>query len=311
MRGSGRDDGALSVLGVLGTFVLDRIVGLPGRPGPTEDLGGLAYALSAVAACLPTGWRALPVARVGTDAADVVRTWLDDTGLDVSGMVEVSEPNNRVELRYHDRAHRTERLSGGVGPWPWEELAPHVARCDALLVNFISGREMSLETARRLRGRFEGMIHADLHSLLLGIAEDGTRVPRPLGDWRAWVGCFDSVQVNEAELDLLCGAMEVGGVGRAILDAGPWLLATTLGERGAVCWWAGDEGVEKSEIPAEPIAEGDPTGCGDVWGAAMFCNLLAGVSVERAAATANRLAGIALGQSGVAGLVERLGAPDR
>lgn len=338
-------------LGVVGTFVLDRIVGLPGRPEPTEELGGIAYGVAAVLAALPTGWRVLPIVRIGTGAGEVVEGWLTrcassphalagpTSALDLSAIVEVPVANNRVELRYHDAARRTERLSGGVGAWPWEKLSSCTALCDALLVNFVSGHELSLDTAQRLRASFPGPIYADLHSLFLDTAGDGTRVPRPLPQWPEWVGCFDAVQMNEAEFDLLRGAIDMERAVRGVVEAGPSLVARTIGERGAECWstadaldrlgsvGAGRAGrvshgrlgpapgsrewverdvrVEKLEIPAEAVVDRDPTGCGDVWGATMFCNLLAGASVERAGVAANRLAAVAGAFSGVEGLVER------
>ena len=55
-----------------------------------------------------------------------------------------------------------------------------IAGLDALLVNFISGFEMSLGTAQLLRRGFGGPIYADLHSLFLGMQADGLRVPQPL-----------------------------------------------------------------------------------------------------------------------------------
>lgn len=332
------------VLGVVGTFVLDRIVGLSGREKTREELGGIAYALSAVSAALPAGWRARPVARVGEDASERVRRWLqgldartgrlvgedgrvdagDDGLLDggLDGIVDVPEPNNRVELRYHDDTRRTEHLTGGVGGWRWEALATVLDGCDALLINFISGHELGLEGLRRLRDTFTGPVYADLHSLFLDTAEDGTRVPRRLPGWRDWVACFDAVQMNADELDLLRGATDVDATVTEALRLGPALFVCTRGGDGAVCWWSpdaesrfagggrarrpGDGSVARREIPAVQVADPDPTGCGDVWGAAMVCRLLAGEPVTVAARAATRLAGAAAGWSGVEGLPTRL-----
>ena len=51
---------------------------------------------------------------------------------------------------------------------------------------------------------------------------------------------------------------------------------------------------------------GDPTGCGDIWGAVMCGRLLAGMDVVHAAEVANRVAAASLDHHGVDGLVERL-----
>ena len=74
---------------------------------------------------------------------------------------------------------------------------------DALYLNFISGFELTLEQATFLRHGFPGPIYADLHSLLLGVGQDGFRTPQPLQEPVSWYGCFDAVQVNEEEMALL------------------------------------------------------------------------------------------------------------
>ena len=146
----------------------------------------------------------------------------------------VPEPNNRVELHYQDDARRTEQLVGGVPPWQWPELAPLIRDCDALYVNFISGYEMELDTARR---RCATLCRSGLRGsalALLGMAAGGLRVPRELPSWGTWLRCFDAVQVNEEEFGLLGQAW--GDPWRFAAEVvGPELklIAVTLGERGA------------------------------------------------------------------------------
>ena len=57
-------------------------------------------------------------------------------------------------------------------------------------------------------------------------------------------------------------------------------------------------------LTAPPIV-GDPTGCGDVWGATMFARLLHGDDIEAAMRAANELAGLNVQHRGARGLVER------
>lgn len=294
------------VLGVVGTFVLDRIVGLPGRPGPVESLGGIAYTLSAVASVLPAGWSCRPIARVGSDAFTAVARWLDEIPLETDGLVEVPRLNNRVELRYRDDARRTEHLTGGVGGWSGDDLVTAARGCDALLINFISGHELDLSGAETMRDGFPGPVYADLHSLFLGMDAGGRRVPRPLPEWERWVSCFDSVQFNEDEMALLGRSTDPTEKADRILRLGAGLVACTLGAAGATCWTRDDGRTLAYEIPTSPVAHADPTGCGDVWAGVMCARLLAGDSVPHAGAMANRLAALAAGQSGVDGLARHL-----
>jgi sugar/nucleoside kinase (ribokinase family) len=313
---------------VVGTLVWDRIHRPGVRDVPVEEWGGIAYALSALSATLPEGWEVVPIVKIGRDLSESAFRFLRQLPRHdcESGVRVVPDPNNRVELRYRDAERRTEQLSGGVPPWEWPELGPLVRDCDALYVNFISGFEMTLDTASALRDGYRGPLYADLHSLFMGIAAGGLRVPRELPSWSAWLRCFDAVQVNEQELDLLGSAW--GDPWRfAAAAVGPdlKLIAVTLGARGAAYiagpafhpdpggWPAtrhrmGTPGPSRSAfVPStEPEDGGDPTGCGDVWGATFFARLLGGDPLEAAMSEANRLAGRNVRHRGASGLYRHL-----
>lgn len=313
---------------MVGTLVWDTIHQRDGRAVPLQEWGGVAYALSALAAALPEDWEVVPILKVGRDLSESALRYLRELPhMELeTGVRIVPEANNRVELRYLDRERRTERLSGGVPPWAWTELSPVARTCDALYVNFISGYEMDLDAARALRVGYTGPTYADLHSLFLGIAGQGLRVPQELPSWGAWLRCFDAVQMNEAEFDLL---------GRAWGD--PWalaahvvgpelkLIAVTLGDRGAAYvvgpgfesdpmgWPArrhtlGAHGAAESRRHSVPSGGlvGDPTGCGDVWGATFFARLLAGDPLDMAMSRANELAARNVAHRGAHGLHHHL-----
>ncbi len=322
----------MPTLGVLGTMVWDRIFARDGRKEPIEEWGGIAYALAATVAAAPPGWTVRPIVRIGRDLEARARQFLHALpGLDLSGLRVVPEPNNRVELRYQDQERRCERLTGGVSPWSWPELEPVVSDLDALYINFISGFELDLDAATRLRLAFDGPIYADLHSILLGIDATGLRTPRPLAAWREWLRCFDVAQVNEDELTLLADAW--GDPWRFAADVvGEELrvLFVTLGSRGAAyVAWGGEAAVEAlrrsrraaivtrplvrpAAVTSEHIApaggsrDGDPTGCGDVWGATCFLGLLGGASLRAAIESANRAAARNVEHRGATGLHHHL-----
>jgi sugar/nucleoside kinase (ribokinase family) len=319
-------------LGVLGTMVWDRIHARDGRAGPVEEWGGISYALAAAAAAAPSGTTIVPVVRAGSDLAEqAFRFFRGLPQLDTeTGVRVVDEPNNRVELRYFDRERRAERLTGGVGPWSWPELEPIVSGLDALYINFISGFELELPTALALRANFPGPIYADLHSLMLGVGPGGLREPRPLAAWREWLRCFDAVQVNEDELAMLAHAWGDPWLFAAeAVGHEPRLLLVTLGERGAAyiaapgldedprTWRrsavlppirAAAPGPARTERvpPALEPRDGDPTGCGDVWGASFFCALLDRHGLDGAMRRANAAAARNVEHRGATGLHHHL-----
>jgi sugar/nucleoside kinase (ribokinase family) len=201
-----------------------------------------------------------------------------------------------------------------------------VRDCDALYVNFISGYEMELDTARALRDAYSGPVYADLHSLFMGMAAEGLRVPRELPSSGAWLRCFDAVQVNQQELELLAHPWgDPWRLAAEVVGPAVKLITVTLGSRGAAyvagpgftpdpALWPstrqriGIPGTSWSaQVPAELIeSAGDPTGCGDVWGATCFARLLAGESLEEAMRAANRMAGRNFKHRGAGGLHRHL-----
>jgi sugar/nucleoside kinase (ribokinase family) len=286
-------------LGVIGTIVWDTIYGRGEEPHPVEEWGGIAYALAALEATLPDDWVFVPLVKVGRDMAGPASTFLRELGKGAGAarFVEVPEPNNRVLLRYQSWERRSELLTGGVPGWRWAELGPMVRDLDALYVNFISGFELDLETALALRRAFPGPIYADLHSLFLDLGADGLRTPRALPDADAWFSCFDVIQLNESEMARL-GPDPMAVAARA-LGAGVGLLAVTLGPRGTVYFTtsgftltrastSATGPVRTARVPAPAaLDQGDPTGCGDVFGATLLAHLIRGYPVEEAIAQAN------------------------
>lgn len=283
-------------VGVLGTFVWDVIYGRDVRSAPVEEWGGITYALAGFDAALPDGWEVVPIVKVGEDLAREARGFLASLRTIAPGAsaVAVPYPNNRVELRYHDDARRTEVLTGGVPPWTWQGLQPLLAGLDALYVNLISGFELDLETATLLRQHFQGPIYCDLHSLVLAVHPSGLRTLQPLPRVAEWCRCFDVLQVNEDELSMM--APDGLALAATAMANGVQTLVVTLGARGAVYFapghftrladrttapgMAGTAGALRTALvptTADQVrVKGDPTGCGDVFGATYFSRLLAG-----------------------------------
>ena len=358
-------------VGVIGSLVWDLIHGRDPLAAPTEEWGGIAYALGGLDASLPPDWEIVPLIKVGRDLAPEAAELLRGLSRLTPGgrCVEVPAPNNRVVLHYQSNERRCERMSGGVPAWTWLELGPMVRDLDAIYLNFISGFELTLGTAQALRQGFGGPIYADLHSLFLGMQHDGIRVLQPLPDAAAWFGCFDVVQLNEDEMRQL--SPDPLSLSAQALAAGVSLLVVTLGPKGAVYvaapgfdGWRGrsqggrggfgpasnisgatrgvtlsgakgpgagdsplrspqrdsredssahdDPGaaaslaIRSALIPAPAIETIDPTGCGDVFGAAACARLLAGDPVEDALRHATALASRNAGLRGAGGLSRHL-----
>jgi hypothetical protein len=320
--------------------VWDQIHGRDPLAPPVEEWGGIAYALAGLDASLGPDWEIVPLIKVGRDLSGEAQQLLRSLARLAPGArcVEVTAPNNRVVLHYQSTERRCERMAGGVPGWTWAELGPMVRDLDAIYLNFISGFELCLGTAQALRHGFPGPIYADLHSLFLGMQQDGIRVLRPLPDAPSWFGCFDCVQLNEDEMQQL--TPDPLALAAQALSVGVSLLTVTLGPRGVAYVAApGFDGlverpnggtavstrvptfqrsnpslrsgqalpaVRTALVPAPRVETLDPTGCGDVFGAVAFARLLAGEPVESALQHAAALAARNAAFRGASGLARHL-----
>ena len=311
-------------VGVIGSFVWDVIHGRDPRDVPVEEWGGITYGLSAFDAALPADWEFVPVLKVGSDLAQRARDFVSRLERVAPGTapIEVPYPNNRVVLYYQSDERRCEMLSGGVPGWHWLGLKPLLVGLDALYINLISGFELDLEVAQLIRQHFSGPIYCDLHSLLLAIQTNGMRTLQPLPNAPAWMRCFDFVQVNEDEMSMM--APDPMGLAAIAFANGVKTLSITLGSRGVVYFAApGFEtirdlrrgtlnapsgAIRTARVPAKPTRHGpgDPTGCGDVWGATYFSRLLAGDKLDAAIDRALEAAARNVDHRGATGLADYL-----
>jgi hypothetical protein len=329
MQDAGTDSRATGTrprrVGVIGSFVWDVIHGRDPRDAPVEEWGGITYALGALEAALPDNWEFVPILKVGSDLAPRARDFLRHFRRIApdAAPIEVAFPNNRVTLFYQSSERRVEKLAGGVPGWSWLGLKPLLADLDALYINLISGFELDLETAQLIRAHFGGPIYCDMHSLLLARQPDGVRTLQPLPNAAAWFRCFDIVQVNEDEMSMM--APDPLALAAMATSAGVKVLNVTLGKRGVVYIAAPgferlsdlkrDElapasGAVRTElvpaVPSRDVNDGDPTGCGDVWGATYFSRLLAGENITSAMRRAAAAAARNVDHRGATGLAQHL-----
>jgi hypothetical protein len=314
-------------LGVIGTFVWDTIHGRDPLARPVEEWGGITYSLSALDAALGDGWEIVPLMKVGSDLAAPAREFCASLARMApdAALIEVPFPNNRVELRYETSERRCEKLTGGLPGWTWLGLKPLLHDLDALYINFMSGWELDLETAQLLRQHFRGPIYCDLHMLVMAVQPDGWRALRPLPNFADWCRCFDLLQMNEDEVT--AAAPDPMALAATALANGVRALFVTLGPRGAVYFaapgfdtlgdLAGAPRLERGAAGSGPIRteriaadawrqEGDPTGCGDVWGATCYSRLLCGASLREAIGAAHRAAALNVTHRGATGLARHL-----
>jgi hypothetical protein len=242
------------------------------------------------------------------------------------GLWPTDAPTNRVFLVYDERGDRTANCPNVLPPLTPLELTPELlSGLDAIFVNMISGHDVSIDTLElvldrassppfspRERGDERGArpyVHLDLHALVQADlseesarAEAGTRdgelsgygrEPRGVREWKRWLAIADSIQVNEVEARWF-GDPEVQSeeellayVREARSELRLQSLIITRAERGATLYDTRRD--ETHHIPIPPLPVVEPTGSGDVFGAAYTYAIAMGTKHRRRCAPAAAL----------------------
>lgn len=326
-------------IGIIGLINHDTIFMADGRQ--VQDLGGILYNTTVMADLVGDGDRVYPISRIGAECYDAMRAMLDPRpAVNTRGIALSPRGTSRNQIRYDEAMEKVEQLTNHIDPIPLQQIKPFLD-LDALLVNFIVGDDITLETMEAIRGSASGLLYLDVHNLCLGIDAEGYRRRRAPEDWRRWIEMFDVVQMNEVEARLLAGAGADAGndagvnadheaaasggsmeneatatssgpleaeddfiaFGRSITMLGPSVCITTRGPLGPVTVYREDDIIKSVVIPSEPVREVvDTTGCGDAFAAGFVTEYLTSKDPARSTSLANRVASV---NCTVAGLPER------
>lgn len=279
---------------VIGHLCLDVIH--PVDAPEAQSYGGIYYSVATLATLLNDSDRVIPVFGVNVRDYDPLIAHLkkEFPNVETSSIYPFDEPTNKVHLFYQDKETRIECSKDISKPIPFARVKDFL-RADGILVNMISGSDITLETLDEIRLAVRERavpIHFDYHSLTLGVAANHERFRRPVSDWRRWAFMLDTVQLNEEELAglPLPTATEQETVGH-MLTLGVKGLVVTRGERGASVFYNDHKKVVRKDIDGLKVERSrDATGCGDVFGAAFHWRYVKTKDVVESAQFANRVA---------------------
>ncbi|MBN2009230.1 carbohydrate kinase family protein [candidate division KSB1 bacterium] len=293
-------------IALIGTFILDEIQILDGTI--SRSLGGITYALSALANLIDPKVTIYPIANVGHDAYHEIKKFTDRyPNIDTTGIQVSAAPNTRVKLRYYSKHERDEFLTFPAAPINPKQITK-AGKFDLVLLNYITGFEMSIET-HRLVQQLAPMTYMDYHSLCLGIDENGKRFRRKPENWKQWLEGISILQLNEHEATLLNkGIADFEQFAHKAMIGSVKIINVTLGENGSLLFTKQNNGrIRTFTIQSVPYPDVvDVTGCGDAFAGGYISQILNGGSPEAAAAFANKVAGFKSTLQGIS-MMSKLG----
>ena len=268
-------------IGVVGTFIRDRIITLEGRS--VDSIGGLYHSVAYLCFLAGNDFRIVPLARVGQDFWPELQSAFSELpGLDAQHLIVAPQENTRVKLIYKSATERDEVTTEPMPPLGICEVKG-LAAVKGILVNMISGEDLQLSALQWLARETAASLYFDLHTLALGRDAAGRRFYRMPPDWQDWIACGDFLQLNRDEARLLAGLPAGSGVEafhdflESLLRLGPQGVLLTLGREGVVAAFRDRSQVTKIRKLAPKSVSGRPVdviGCGDAFGAAFLAHYL-------------------------------------
>jgi sugar/nucleoside kinase (ribokinase family) len=204
--------------------------------------------------------RVAVVSKVGADFPEAYRWWLNQEGINTSGLVKAeNEQTTRYELRYNaDLSDRTLLLKGKAPPLAVEDL-PNPLKALAIHLAPIAG-EVPYNVAEQLR-KSADVLSFDPQGLVRRFDENGNVTSGPLPDARI-LDLVNIYKSSKTEIEAITGLTELNQAIKAIHDHGTKIVIVTLGAEGVVL--SVDE--TRYDVPAcKPEKLVDPTGAGDAF----------------------------------------------
>ncbi len=145
---------------------------------------------------------------------------------------------------------------------------------DGILINMITGFDLTLEQLVEIRKQYSGLIFIDIHTLSRGLNKDYKREFRVIPNINEWVKNVDIIQVNQRELFTLSEHKSEIKIVDELFNLNIKILCVTKGEYGAKIYFRKSNEIISYFVAAKKSFNPNVVGCGDVFGAAYFYNYI-------------------------------------
>jgi len=145
---------------------------------------------------------------------------------------------------------------------------------DAILINMITGNDISLDDLKKIRSETSAIIFFDVHTLSRPMNNQGERIHTVIENFDQWAKHIDILQANEIEFSTLGKFNSEKQRALFLLQNGIKIILLTKGILGAKIFYMKNDELISYFISARKINKSNTVGCGDVFGASFFYNYI-------------------------------------
>jgi len=173
-----------------------------------HSYGGILYSVISMAVLSNGNDNIIPVMNLGEDEFEnITGIFKKFPNIKTYGVNKVKHPTRKVNLHYNlynsDKSARVEVSTEPTYTLDYVQCENFLKMADAILINMISGVDITLDTLKSIRKNFDGFIHIDVHNIVMKTEENGNRVHGHVDNWYEWCTNSDTVQMNEFEIAVL------------------------------------------------------------------------------------------------------------
>lgn len=273
-----------------------------------HSYGGILYSVISMAVLAGKDDTVLPLMNAGEDEFDnIIRILSNYPNVKTHGINKLKHPTRKVNLYYNlynsDKSARVEKSTEPTYTLSFGECESFLGSADAVLINMISGVDITIDTLKNIRRNFKGFVHIDIHNIVMHTAEDGRRTHVHVDNWYEWCTNTDTVQMNQFEVSVLSREkLSEYRIAERVLMSNNYPvkgLVVTKGVDGSTGYSKREKtfGTEKffdlDQIQVAAIENPkfvDSTGCGDVFASAFTIDYSKNSNFEKSIHYANRMA---------------------
>ncbi len=278
---------------MIGSPVVDTIQRYNGTK--VHTWGGITYSLLTFAKLANPEDRIFPVCKVGQEVWPAWQKLLQQfPQVDLRG-VRVSTRTHQNQLLYVTPEERKEFFQPGDHRLSFQAFTEFLD-AEAFYVNMLYPDDLTVETLRTLSYATTGWLFLDVHSWVRRLdPETGGFVLSPFPSWQQVVSYVDLLQMNMEELRAFAGMdiqdqKQEEAVVRWMLGMGPRVVLVTRGSGPILVGTRQGSHIRVFWQPVPSVPAKDPTGCGDVFGAAFFVEWVRTEDVDHALGRAVEIA---------------------